>query len=146
MFIGGVSLIILLCLCTVVTIGILTETSTPTPVRAPTPAATFTGTPVPVPVNTPTEKKSTPTETTTLVVGFTNEAVEATLIPKTPTVMPTPTRADVCYCSDGDIYNCSDFSGHAQAQVCYDSCMSGGRGDVHKLDRDKDGIACETLP
>ena len=60
---------------------------------------------------------------------------------------PTPaTPATVCDCS-GNIYNCSDFGTHAEAQACYDYCKSLGRGDVHRLDgRDNDGIVCESLP
>jgi endonuclease YncB( thermonuclease family) len=68
----------------------------------------------------------------------------------TPTLFPTsPTRSggggDVCSCSSNS-YNCSDFNTHAQAQACYDYCISLGAGDVHRLDSDSDGSACETLP
>jgi len=35
---------------------------------------------------------------------------------------------------------------HAEAQACYEYCIAQGRGDVHRLDRDKDGLACESLP
>ena len=67
-----------------------------------------------------------------------------------PTALPTfPSRSggvgDVCSCS-GNIYNCSDFSTHSQAQACYDYCKDQGHGDVHRLDSDNDGSACETLP
>jgi Excalibur calcium-binding domain len=42
-------------------------------------------------------------------------------------------------------YNCSDFRTRAQAQAAYLAC--GGRGnDVHHLDEDRDGLACESLP
>jgi hypothetical protein len=41
-----------------------------------------------------------------------------------------------------DIYNCSDFT--TQAQALYEAC--GVQNDVHGLDRDLDGLACETLP
>ena len=42
-------------------------------------------------------------------------------------------------------YDCEDFINHKQAQEIYETC--GGTGnDVHQLDRDKDGVACETLP
>ena len=40
-------------------------------------------------------------------------------------------------------YNCKDFSGHTAAQACYDYCTSLGKGDIHQLDGDKNGIACE---
>jgi len=50
-----------------------------------------------------------------------------------------------CNCSGPDL-NCSDFSTQAAAQRCYNYCKSEGYGDVFELDRDKDGIACESLP
>ena len=53
--------------------------------------------------------------------------------------------AAVCECS-ANLYNCSDFSTHRQAQACYEYCLSLGAGDVHSLDGDADGIACERLP
>lgn len=62
-----------------------------------------------------------------------------------PTPTPQPAVGDVCDCS-GNIYNCSDFSTHAKAQACYEYCKSLGRGDIHRLDRDDDGVACESLP
>lgn len=44
--------------------------------------------------------------------------------------------------SSGD-RDCSDFSTHAEAQDFFENA---GYGDPHGLDRDGDGIACETLP
>jgi micrococcal nuclease len=84
---------------------------------------------------TPTPKPPTPTPR------------PPTAVPTSaPAVVPTsPPPAAVCDCS-GNIYNCSDFSTHAQAQACYDYCVSQGRGDIHRLDGDNDGVACESLP
>ena len=66
--------------------------------------------------------------------------------PSSPTPPPaTQPSASVCDCS-GNIYNCSDFSTHAAAQSCYEYCLSLGVGDIHRLDGDNDGIACESLP
>lgn len=62
----------------------------------------------------------------------------------TPTNTPT-TEAPVCDCSYNR-YNCSDFSTHAQAQACFEYCISQGQGDIHRLDGDNDGAACEALP
>jgi len=43
-----------------------------------------------------------------------------------------------------DIYNCGDFESHDEAQAVFEGC--GGVGnDVHRLDRDEDGVACESL-
>jgi len=51
-----------------------------------------------------------------------------------------------CSC-DGDTYNCSDFSTHAEAQALHNCCMQKAGYDIHKLDgNDKDGLACESLP
>lgn len=53
-----------------------------------------------------------------------------------------PGTSKTCDCS-GDLYNCADFSTTSQAQSCYEYCESLGKGDVHRLDADKDGLACE---
>lgn len=42
-------------------------------------------------------------------------------------------------------YNCADFSSHDEAQGTYESCVMETGKDVHDLDRDKDGVACEDL-
>ncbi len=44
-----------------------------------------------------------------------------------------------------NIYNCSDFEIHEEAQGAYETCMEQVGTDVHDLDRDNDGIACEDL-
>ena len=62
----------------------------------------------------------------------------------TRTATPTPTPA-LCSCY-ADLYNCAHFSTQAQAQACFEYCISLGRGDIHRLDADNDGIACEWLP
>lgn len=41
-----------------------------------------------------------------------------------------------------NIYNCDDFATQEEAQAVYDADPS----DPHGLDRDNDGIACESLP
>lgn len=101
----------------------------------PLPALTVRALPVvetPVPV---------PTET------FTSEPV-ATVIPVTetplpspvppPTVAAVPTSPPDCNCS-ADTYNCDD----ALANACFRHCLSLGAGDIHGLDGDGDGIACQ---
>ncbi len=42
-------------------------------------------------------------------------------------------------------YNCSDFHSHAEAQSVYEHCIAEAAGDIHDLDRDDDGDACEAL-
>jgi hypothetical protein len=51
----------------------------------------------------------------------------------------------VCSCLYNK-YDCSDFSTQDEAQECYDFCREAGVGDIHRLDDDEDGIACELLP
>lgn len=46
---------------------------------------------------------------------------------------------------EAEEYNCSDFLYQAQAQDVMERC--GGKGkDIHNLDGDNDGTACEGLP
>lgn len=54
-----------------------------------------------------------------------------------------PAQEDTGVICSYNAYNCGDFSTQAEAQNTYDTC---GNGDIHKLDRDSDGVACETLP
>jgi len=48
-----------------------------------------------------------------------------------------------CDCSSNR-YNCADFASKTKAQSCYDYCINQGKGDVHGLDGDNDGLACES--
>ena len=56
----------------------------------------------------------------------------------------TPTPVSGQYNCSSNIYNCTDFSTHTEAQSVYESC-GGVANDIHKLDRDNDGVACESL-
>lgn len=58
-----------------------------------------------------------------------------------PPLLP-PTKKIIC---SYNAYNCSDFTTHAEAQGVFEHC-GGINNDIHRLDRDKDGIACESLP
>ena len=51
----------------------------------------------------------------------------------------------VCSCS-GNIYNCADFKTQYQAQQCYLYCLGQRGRDIHRLDGDNDGQACEWWP
>lgn len=48
-----------------------------------------------------------------------------------------------CACDQGNVYNCSDFGIGMSAQACYLKCAEETGRDVHGLDRDSDGNACE---
>jgi hypothetical protein len=55
----------------------------------------------------------------------------------------SPTRLPVAVCDcTGDIYDC-EWAMQTAAQACFDYCMESGAGDVHGLDPDHNGKACE---
>lgn len=58
---------------------------------------------------------------------------------------PEPVQLSGSWTCSYNAYNCDDFSTHSQAQSVYESC-GGVTNDIHQLDRDKDGLACESLP
>jgi hypothetical protein len=43
-------------------------------------------------------------------------------------------------------YNCDDFTTQKEAQDVFDHCKYSDDNDPHRLDGDKDGVACESLP
>lgn len=61
-----------------------------------------------------------------------------------PKPEPTPVATGSYTCSSNK-YNCTDFKTQAEAQAVFDQC-GGAEHDVHKLDNNKDGEACESLP
>jgi hypothetical protein len=74
-----------------------------------------------------------------------------------PTWTPIPTQTPfvfvpqgiapanaTCSCN-GDTLNCSNFNSHQAAQDCFNTCMAQSMGDIHKLDENNDGNACEGL-
>jgi len=73
--------------------------------------------------------------------GVCEEEPKPTLTPPAQQTQPTQTQQSGYICSF-DAYNCDDFSTHNEAQSVYETCGS----DVHRLDRDNDGLACESLP
>ena len=55
----------------------------------------------------------------------------------------------ICEAAEKDFYNynCKDFMTQEEAQKVYETCnQRSGKGDVFGLDRDKDGLVCESLP
>lgn len=65
---------------------------------------------------------------------------------KTQSTVPTskPTTGGNYICSY-NAYNCSNFSTQGEAQAAFEAC-GGGSNDIHRLDSDKDGVVCESLP
>lgn len=101
-----------------------TSTVLPTETLAPLPTQTL----IPLPTATLTPW---PTLTATAVIII------------FPT-QPLPVQSS-CSCS-GDSLNCGDFGSQSSAQACYNSCVAAGMGDIHNLDGDGNGAACESLP
>lgn len=99
-----------------------------------------------IPYKYQTEFQSAESQARTLKKGLWADGVcdvaETTTTTETQTNQ-TPPPAD--YECSYNAYNCSDFYTHAEAQVIYEAC-GGVNNDIHRLDRDKDGLACESLP
>ncbi len=68
-----------------------------------------------------------------------------------PPVMMAPAEAENAASNSGSVvcsvntYNCTDFKTQKEAQAVYEQC-GGVANDVHKLDKNKDGNACDSLP
>jgi hypothetical protein len=149
----------LCCVCIVGAIGIASSgsfLSTPTPaLRIPpldistiivqTSSAAQTQTLIAAPLT------STPFifDTPTMLPPITLAPTWTTIPTNTPLILATQILTqsiggEICSCS-GDTLNCKDFSTHAEAQACFDYCMSQGAGDIHKLDENNDLNPCESL-
>ncbi len=74
--------------------------------------------------------------------GYGNETVPPPT-PATPTRPPAPLSGPNKPVAD---VNCSDFSTHAAAQRWFEQHGGSPSNDVAGLDRDHDGLACESLP
>lgn len=83
-------------------------------------------------------------------------SVDGGTIPPLPTATPTlpatatPTATatqvvGVCPC-EADTLNCTDFETQPDAQACFESCLNETGIDIHRLDANNDGAACESLP
>jgi hypothetical protein len=130
------------------------RTQTPKPAQAPSQTAMIvsrTVTPSPVPVfPSPTSAATLATATFASISVQTPIATTAqiptvtswpTLDFATATLPPAPA---FCICNEGDTLNCDDFSTWTEAQACFLKC-GGVTNDVHQLDRNSDGTACEEL-
>ncbi|MCK5510350.1 excalibur calcium-binding domain-containing protein [Candidatus Parcubacteria bacterium] len=71
-----------------------------------------------------------------VLTGCAAEQISEQTIPK-PTKIKT-----VCSCRS-DRYNCADFKTRHKARELYECCIKKVGYDVHNLDGDSDGIACE---
>ena len=60
-----------------------------------------------------------------------------------PTDSTSPASSNNSYICTRNTYDCSNFSTQAEAQKAFQACQP---GDIHRLDADRDGLACESLP
>jgi endonuclease YncB( thermonuclease family) len=121
-------------------IGLWKTAAIPSSTQILTPADTS----VLIPTNTPSPTHSgTPTLETTNTPTHTNTPISEST--DTPTATQTSSSEAICSCSS-DLYNCEDFNTQADAQACYDYCVEEDMGDIHGLDENSDGVACEDLP
>ncbi len=70
---------------------------------------------------------------------------ESTTAPRAPTATPESNAPGTKYDPDGPDRNCSDFETWSEAQAFFEAA-GGPESDRHRLDRDGNGIACESLP
>lgn len=75
--------------------------------------------------------------------------IPTTAPPPTTSLAPAPTTtalpATAPLENPGDVMNCGDFVTQAEAQAWFDRYFL-SFGDVARLDGDRDGVACESLP
>jgi hypothetical protein len=109
----------------------------PTPTPTPLPPQPLLLLPEPVPTEAPTE---VPTEMPTAAPGVPPAATPAgeAASPQAGTIE----TLSECSCNSG-LYACSDFSSWALAQACYTQCQVSAGYDIHNLDTDRNGVACE---
>ena len=111
--------------------------------------STLTAEPTVEPTSTQVPVSHTPTPTAV------PPSPTPTVTPPSPTpteVPPSPTpkagsgsQPDLKYDPDGPDRNCSDFDNWSEAQAFF-LAVGGPDEDPHKLDRNSDGVACESLP
>jgi hypothetical protein len=83
-----------------------------------------------------------PRHTATSQRGVETGVSQPTLHARAPVPTSTPFRRAPL--TGGDV-DCNDFETHRQAQTFYEDAGGPDR-DPYRLDRDRDGIACEALP
>lgn len=107
-----------------------------------------------LPTPQPTPVPPTPELLLLTPVALPTVAAEATPAPVTQITPSVPQAGEVfpqasvidsleaCRC-DSSLYACSSFSNWAVAQACYTHCQVTAGYDIHNLDEDRNGIACE---
>ena len=156
LLIGFITLFLIICIagsCFSTVLIILLPVPTLTSQAAPTftisPSAeihpTFTPLPSPSLTPPPTRRVYATNTPPIYIITPTNTFVPF-LVPSstlTPTIFPR--NKAVCSCTGEKKLACSDFPTQKMAQACYDFCYSQGFGDIHHLDENHDGIACNYM-
>lgn len=108
-------------------------------------------TPAPKPTLTTTQATATHTKVeepkSEIVQAQKEPEPEPTPEPKNEKSAPPPSAPaeDSTYTCSSNKYNCSHFKTQAEATHVFELC-GGPESDVHRLDGNKDGEVCETLP
>ncbi len=99
-----------------------------------------------------TESSPPPTTTPAQLMAQPESAPESKADPKPapapkpePAPEPAETQTSGSYTCSTNKYNCKDFKTQAEAQAVFEQC-GGLENDVHRLDSNKDGEVCESLP
>lgn len=87
----------------------------------------------------------TPTATATATLTPTATATNTPQPTNTPLPTNTPVPTPLRFICDYDHYNCDNFDTGPEAQEVYLYCIALGFGDIHRLDRNKDNRACDSL-
>ncbi len=88
------------------------------------------------------QQAATPTATPNILSTITP-------LSKSIIIPPADESSDVAPVADCDCsldYDCQEFATHRQAQACFDACGGSPANNWSRLDRDRDGLACESLP
>jgi len=109
-----------------------------------TTTALFTSTNLPTLTRPPTAIPSLTLVPTNTVIFVLPTRAPATQLPTSVVIPINPPSSGntTCSCS-GDDLNCADFFTDEDAQACMEYCISIGAGDIHKLDGDNNGLACD---
>jgi hypothetical protein len=113
------------------------------------PLPTLTPAPVIVPepliLSPQTATPASPPVAATVTSPQAGGAPQTALVPPTSSIFPQATIVDslaACSCTSS-LYTCSNFSNWSVAQACYTHCQVVAGYDIHNLDPDRNGIACE---
>jgi hypothetical protein len=156
LLIGLISLLLIACTafsCFSTLVVILLPVPTSTPQAAPTFTISLSPdihpdfTPLPGPSLTPPPTRRVHVTNTPPIhiITPTNTFMPFLVRSATPTPTIFPRNKAACSCTGEKKLACSDFPNQKQAQACYDFCSSQGFGDIHNLDENSDGIACNYM-